>query len=235
MAIRTWSERRQHAIPHPHDGHRAIGWCRLVWAWRVLSDGYTVAEVDDVEEARACVRELVDVGVPPADVQLATADKAIEIHRRQRGGARLLDRIIGALPTDGSSIQDEYLIQADEGSQFVVVRSRGKDQEARARRVLAGHGARRVRHYGRWTWEEASQRRACSFAAGLGRPRGPRMRTRLRNTTVAAARLMLHRTSGCPASLPARRKWRVVIQNRAKRYGGLRTAVTHMPGPRPVQ
>jgi hypothetical protein len=207
--------------------------------------GYTVAVVDDVEEARAWVRELVDVGVPPADVQLATADKAIEIHRRQRGGARLLDRIIGALPTDERSIQDEYLMQADEGSQFVVFCSHGKDQEARARRVLAGHGARGVRHYGRWTWE-ASQRRACGFAAGLGRPRGPRMRTRLRNTTVAAARLMLHRASGCPAWLPARRKWRVVIQNRAKlvrwtpgpesdRYGGLRTAVTHMPGPRPVQ
>jgi hypothetical protein len=38
--------------------------------------------VDDVEETRACVRELVDVGVPPADVQLATADKAGEVDPR---------------------------------------------------------------------------------------------------------------------------------------------------------
>ncbi|HKX71526.1 MAG TPA: hypothetical protein VJM75_09875 [Acidimicrobiales bacterium] len=36
--------------------------------------GYTV---EVAEKARACVRELVDVGVPPADVQLATADKAM--------------------------------------------------------------------------------------------------------------------------------------------------------------
>jgi len=109
-----------------------------------LPTGHAVAVVDDVEEARACVRELVDVGVPPADVQLATGDRGIEIHRRQRGGARLLDRIIGALPTDERSIQDEYLMQADEGWQFVVFRSHGKDQEARAagpRRARRSRGA----------------------------------------------------------------------------------------------
>jgi hypothetical protein len=50
------------------------GGARLVLAWRVFPTSYTV---EVAEKARACVRELVDVGVPPADVQLATADKAM--------------------------------------------------------------------------------------------------------------------------------------------------------------
>ena len=35
MAIRAWLGKEQHPIPHRHDGHRAIGWCCLVLAWRV--------------------------------------------------------------------------------------------------------------------------------------------------------------------------------------------------------
>jgi hypothetical protein len=129
MAIRTWLGKEAACNPPPA---RRTPSDRVVpvscWHGVYFPTGYTVAVVDDVEETRACVRELVDVGVPPADVQLATADKAIEMHRRQRGGARLHDRIIGALPTDERSIQAEYLMQADDGSQFVVFRSHGKDQ-----------------------------------------------------------------------------------------------------------
>ena len=44
------------------------------WHGVYFPTGYTV---EVAEKARACVRELVDVGVPPADVQLATADKAM--------------------------------------------------------------------------------------------------------------------------------------------------------------
>jgi hypothetical protein len=130
------------------------------------------------------VRELVDVGVSPADVQLATADKAIEIHRRQRDDARLLDRIIGALPTDERSIQDE---QADEGSQFVVFRSHGKDQEARTRRVLARHGARGG---GATTGPGPGMPRSAPPAASLqvsDGPVWPRMRTR-RGALLTACR-----------------------------------------------
>ena len=244
MAIRTWLGKEAASNPPPArrtPSDRVVP-SRVGMAC-TFPTGYVVAVVDDVEEARACVRELVDVGVPPADVQLATADKAIEIHRRQRGGARLLDRIIGALPTDERSIQDEYLMQADKGSQFVVFRSHGKDQEARARRVLAGPAFAGCATTG------AGPGRPCS-AAPAASPQvsdGP--------WAEDAHETQEHDRGGGQAdappgervaSLPARRKWRVVIQNRAKlvrwtpgpesdRYGGLRTAVTHMPGPRPVQ
>ena len=50
------------------------------WHGVYFPTGYTV---EVAEKARACVRELVDVGVPPADVQLATADKAMRTRRVQ--------------------------------------------------------------------------------------------------------------------------------------------------------
>ena len=127
-----------------------------IWHGVYFPTGYTVAVIDGLAEAGACVRELVEAGVPTTDVQLVTGDEAIEIHRRQRASAGVLDRVVGVLPTDERSIQGEYLVQADEGSHFVVFRSHDEDQEARARRILAGPGARGMRHYGRWSWDDVS-------------------------------------------------------------------------------
>jgi hypothetical protein len=65
-------------------------------------------------------------------------------------------QIIGALPTDERSVEEEYLMQADEGLHFVVVRTANATQEARARRALTRHGARHMRHYGGWPEEDGS-------------------------------------------------------------------------------
>ena len=118
--------------------------------------GYTVAVIDDAAEAHACRRELVDAGVRRADVHLITGSEAIEIHQEERRQAGLIDKVIGALPTDERSIEEEYLMQADEGSHFLVFRAANATQEARARQVLARHSARHVRHYGGWREEGGS-------------------------------------------------------------------------------
>jgi hypothetical protein len=118
--------------------------------------GYTVAVIDDAAEAHAGRRELIEAGIPGADVHLITGSEAIEIHQEERRQAGLVDKVIGALPTDERSIEEEYLMQADEGSNFLVFRSADESQEARARQVLARHRARHVRHYGGWTEEAGS-------------------------------------------------------------------------------
>jgi len=74
------------------------------WHGVYFPTGYTVAVIDGLAEAGACVRELVEAGVPTTDVQLVTGDEAIEIHRRQRASAGVLDRSSALCrPTSGAS------------------------------------------------------------------------------------------------------------------------------------
>jgi hypothetical protein len=119
-------------------------------------DGYTVAVIDNGDEARTGARELVDAGFLLANVKLITGPEAIDMHNEQRRRAGLLDKVIGALPTDERSIENDYLMQASDGSSFVVFRSTSNDEETRARQILAGHGAHGMRHHGRWTWDDSS-------------------------------------------------------------------------------
>lgn len=116
---------------------------------------YTVAVIDDLAEAKACVADVVDAGIAAADIELITGVEALATHRRQRQQRGWLERVLGAVPTDEHSVQDEYLANASEGAYFVAFRARTDDQEKRGRRALAAHHARLVRHYGRWTWEQA--------------------------------------------------------------------------------
>jgi hypothetical protein len=118
--------------------------------------GYTVAVIDDADEARAAARELVEAGVLRTDLHLITGSEALHIHQEERRQASLLDKVISALPTDERSIEEEYLMQADEGSHFLVFRSADATQETRARQALARHGARHIRHYGGWTERDGS-------------------------------------------------------------------------------
>jgi hypothetical protein len=60
--------------------------------------GYTVAVIDDAAEAHAGRRELIEAGIPGADVHLITGSEAIEIHQEERRQAGLIDKVIGACP-----------------------------------------------------------------------------------------------------------------------------------------
>jgi hypothetical protein len=67
MAIRTWLGKEAECNPPPARRTPSDPVVPVsCWHGVYFPTGYTVAVVDDVEEARACVRELVDVGVPPA-------------------------------------------------------------------------------------------------------------------------------------------------------------------------
>jgi hypothetical protein len=135
---------------------REQGGATRYWLGVYYPAGYTIAVIDDIDEAKSCVNDLVGLGIPASDVELITSAEALEIHRRQRRERSWLDRILGAFPTDEHSVQDEYLANAAEGSHFVGFRSHTREQETRGRQALAAHHARLVRHYGRWTWEDAS-------------------------------------------------------------------------------
>jgi hypothetical protein len=109
--------------------------------------GYTIGVIDDLAEAHACVDELVAAGLDSSDVQLITADDALDAHDRERRSQGLLDRIIGALPTNERSIEYEYLMQASEGSHFVAFRAGSEREKQAGTQILHAHGARGIRHY----------------------------------------------------------------------------------------
>lgn len=129
---------------------------RRYWLGVYYPTGYTIAVVDDLAEAQDCATALTDAGIPPTDVEVITGEEALDNHRRQRRQARLVGKVLGAVPTDEYNIQSNYLARASEGANFVGYRANDAAQEARARQILAAHHARHTRHFGRWMWEEAS-------------------------------------------------------------------------------
>jgi hypothetical protein len=82
---------------HAADADRNSGATRY-WLGVYYPIGYTIAVIDDLEEARMCARELRDEGIPPSDVQVITGEQAFDIHRRQRHQESLLDKNLGRLP-----------------------------------------------------------------------------------------------------------------------------------------
>lgn len=111
--------------------------------------GYTVGVIDDLADAQECVDELVAAGMDPSDVELITPEGALDAHDRQARAQGLLDRVIGAFAYDERSIENEYLIQASEGSHFVAFRPDDVQQQQAGVQILQAHGVRGLRHYAR--------------------------------------------------------------------------------------
>jgi hypothetical protein len=111
---------------------------------------YIVAALD-ASEGRAAVEELLEAGFGDNAVHLHESalvlQHAATIYdqrtRLQRAGAAFT----GAL-TDEGLLSREYLDEATTGASLIAVRASEPPLAEEARRILAGHGARRMRFYG---------------------------------------------------------------------------------------
>jgi hypothetical protein len=108
-----------------------------------------VAVIDDRSAAERAVQALKDAGVSESDVDLVdgawfaqAARSAVE----QRGMFR---RLAHLLPTDESQMAGQYVEEAEQHHDIIVVHAPHPDDIERARGVLVAHGAREMHHYGR--------------------------------------------------------------------------------------
>ena len=108
-----------------------------------------LAVVEDRSTGERAVQALKDAGVSDGDVDLldgAWFAEAMRSARRQFGVAQ---RLAHLLPTDESLLVKRYMAEADRGRLIVIVHAPDPEDVERARSVLAMHGAREMRHYGR--------------------------------------------------------------------------------------
>jgi len=108
-----------------------------------------LAVIDDRATAERAVQALKDAGVSDGNVDLldgAWFAEAMRSARRQFGVAQ---RLAHLLPTDESLLVRRYVAEADRGHAIVIVHAERPDEVESARSVLAAHGARELRHYGR--------------------------------------------------------------------------------------
>jgi hypothetical protein len=108
-----------------------------------------LAVVEDRTAGERAVQALKDAGVADVDVDLldgAWFAEAMRAAGRQHGIARRLARL---LPTDESLLVRRYMQEAERGRAILIVHAPNREDIERARSVLAEHGAREMRHYGR--------------------------------------------------------------------------------------
>jgi hypothetical protein len=105
--------------------------------------------IHDRATAERAVQALREAGVPAGDVDLLDgpwfAEAMGSIERHGGVGARLA----ALLQTDERRLVERYVAEAEQGHCIVAVHAPQPQGVERARRVLAAHGAREMRHYGR--------------------------------------------------------------------------------------
>jgi hypothetical protein len=113
--------------------------------------GCIVSVIDDLAQARQAAADLREAGFSTADVRLAPAAEVIETHNTalRRGRLTRALRCIGSLGDEGV-VAAEYLDEAMQGHQLLIVYAPKNDEKRRALAVVTGHRAHGVRYYGHW-------------------------------------------------------------------------------------
>jgi hypothetical protein len=117
--------------------------------------GYVVAVLEPPAAAGAA--DALRAGpCAPDDVRTFSGEEVLDIATAAEAHESPLQRLGAALAADEGEAQTEYLAEARQGRSFVVAHAPDADQAARVGRVLGAHGARQMRHYGRWAMTDLS-------------------------------------------------------------------------------
>jgi hypothetical protein len=109
--------------------------------------GYVVAVLEP--EAVAGAVDALHAGpCAPDEVRPFSGQEVLDIAAAVERTQSPLQRLEAALASDEGEAQSEYLDEARRGRSFLVVHAPDTGQAERVSRVLAAHGARRMRHYG---------------------------------------------------------------------------------------
>ncbi len=111
---------------------------------------YTVAVLDDAAQADRiglAFRETPFSG----DIQRWTGREMLERYGPTGKRRRFWHRLSSLLPSEEGAALQQWLNEGARGSHFIAVHSPRPEQMRQAQVLLASHGARAMRHYGRWT------------------------------------------------------------------------------------
>jgi hypothetical protein len=111
--------------------------------------GYVVAVLEP--EAVAGTVDALRAGpCAPDEVRAFSGQEVLDIAAAVGADQTPLQRLGASLASDEGEAQTEYREEARQGRSLLVVHAPDDAQTERVRQVLAAHGARRMRHYGRF-------------------------------------------------------------------------------------
>jgi hypothetical protein len=117
--------------------------------------GYVVAVLEPQAVAGA-VDALRAGPCAPDEVRPFSGQEVLDLAAGAERAQTPLQRLESALASDEGEAQTEYLDEARRGRSFLVVHAPDAGQTERVRQVLAAHGARQMRHYGRLVMTDLS-------------------------------------------------------------------------------
>jgi hypothetical protein len=106
-----------------------------------------VAVVDDQATGERARQALVEAGIPADDIDLIDGAWFIERGRQIKGSRTFAEKLGSLLASEERSYVEEYEEEAQNGHSLMAVHAESEEIAEQARKVLASHGARRMRHY----------------------------------------------------------------------------------------
>ena len=111
---------------------------------------YLVAALD-AADAVAAVEDLLAAGFGDNAIHLHDSERVLRnatVIHEQRGPLQRAGAALSGAVTDEGLMSEEYLDEAKAGASLLAVRASEPPLANEARRILAAHGARRMRFYG---------------------------------------------------------------------------------------
>ena len=130
---------------------------QLLGGWYPEND--VMAVIDSPEEGGKALAELREAGFHAEDVLLATGGEAVDRMDASGRHCGLLAHFVRWLEgflTDEGVLGREYEAAAQAGHSIIAVHTHDAAEIARAREVLARHGAHHVYHFGHWALTRVS-------------------------------------------------------------------------------
>jgi hypothetical protein len=113
-------------------------------------EGHILAVIDDRREAERAVQTLRESGVPAEDIELMDGAWFTESIHDIREHRNPLERLLAFLAVEEREFIQAYVEESEAGHSIVVVQAEQADICERVAEVLARHGGRELRHYGRF-------------------------------------------------------------------------------------
>jgi hypothetical protein len=113
-----------------------------------------IAVVEDPATGERTRRALGEAGIPDGDIDVIDGAWFIERGRELKEARGFAERLGSLLASEERSYVAEYEDEARQGHSLIAVHAADAETAERVRRVLAAHGARRMRHYREHVIEE---------------------------------------------------------------------------------
>jgi len=111
--------------------------------------GSIIAHLADADRAAAAEGALREAGWADDEVSTASGEQVIRVEQAARDGRSLLQRIVGAFPSEETQIENEFKEAAARGAWAIMAKAETDERRDRARDILRAHGASGLRHYGK--------------------------------------------------------------------------------------